>query len=503
MRPPAALAMLLLAGPMAAQGSEMTCEALHGPATRHHIVSIDLSRSTFPFQQEMKNLVSRYAKCKVQPQEMFTLIGFGMDSRGSVRNLGTWAMADSGTADLIDRALDDVPVPPADTKTYFGLLADYLNQYLPQVAVQPIILVLSDGQSDGLGKRGLWFREVPFESFGGGGIYSAHNGAWRVAVYTKGQQLSSLFESPLMRPRKPGTGPEPLSGALRTCLVEPTLRYQADESLVMRAAWNPLSHVRYGTLRIHLGSDCVTREHSFQVQLIRGGSVLWERDAHELVGSKSTELEFPVQLDQTGQSDGLAQIEITGAGVPMGRVVPYTRTPIRVQELSYWTTIAPVAEGVLMMVCAGVLFVWLQRSWRTAIRNREVRFAKVYGGIPVQMNGSVEYSIGGWHCEFAAPGANTQDVFGWIGLAEGSSRFRLRLAQGWAVEIDGQASASGGTSTSFASGQQLRFISGSRSYEVVLMWDTPWNDPTPASMDPLDRPSAREEDPNFAGRYPI
>jgi len=95
----------------------------------------------------------------------------------------------SGSTPILMHLLKDLHIQnPKRTKTYFRLIADFLNTYLKDVRLQPVVVVIFDGISDGLNNDGksvknLKFQEITFERFGKRGIYSALGiSGWKIAI---------------------------------------------------------------------------------------------------------------------------------------------------------------------------------------------------------------------------------------------------------------------------------------------------------------------------------
>ncbi len=391
----------------------MQCsKVVSGTPRYHHLLAIDLSGSVAAEIEQMKALLACYGEMYTLPGEEVSLIAFGLDKAGSVKELRTFTIPSNGSTEILDQLLEDQKIQDArETKTYFKPLADFLNGFLAHVRMEPIVITVSDGLSDGykdLQNGLISFPEVPFESFGTRGIYSAPQMKdWRVGVQGgSGIDLSPLFQKPLvgtLRSRREGNA---AARAVQPCLIDPQLVAQADPVLTLAPGWNPFGQTVHGKLALNVRNECATRFRSFKVELLLGETKYPIGSARNvLVDDKGQTLEFDVSLPNDGNSrqDGIIQLVLEQAA---GNRTIYPQNPasIAVTRVGYVNQHAPVlgllALGVVAVLAAALLFI---RSRRVKERTSP-EYVKITGGPAVALDRNRAISIGGDNCNLVIAG---------------------------------------------------------------------------------------------------
>ena len=425
------------------------------------------------------DILACYAEMYALPQEEISLIVFGLDEAGTVKALRTFTVPPSGATATLHALLHDLKIQnPQRTKTYFQPLADFLNQFLLGVRLQPVTLVVSDGQSDGRAhaKRGLTPPpDIPFESFGKRGIYSAPGvQGWRVAIAGGGGlDLTALFQKPMVPPTKKSQATAPQDSVIDPCLIDPDLVVETGERIVLWPHWNPFSGVAQGILSVWVGHTCVARFGAFTVELRHGNETLpVGRVAQTLIDQHPRRFTFPVAARGAAPAEAVVQVSLD-RGSTTRTIYPHKPSVVTLEKVSYfsafWRHIV-VALLLLVTVCI-VLPPAVRRvaafiqQYRGKQRNRP-EVIKVLGGpvVPLLRDQPVPIGAG---CPIAAPGmprgvvlavATWTGIRGVLTLRPGDG-VRMRVN---GVEVDGEAA--------YCLGQPLQFINAAdgTTYDVTL-----------------------------------
>jgi hypothetical protein len=449
-------------------------KVVQGPPRYHHILALDVSGSVVPHLEQMKALLACYAARYTLAGEELSLLVFGSDAAGTVKELTTFAVPPEGATPPLTSLLDDLVVQhPQATKTYFRPLADAVNQLLRRVRLEPVLLVVSDGQSDAKQDK-VPFQEIPFESFGTRGIYSVPGvQAWKVAIQGgSGLDLAALFHKPLSPhgTRTPVPLPRLLRAAIDPCLLEPDLFVDTDERLVLQPRWWPFATMVEGVLTLRVRHACVARYRSFRVE-VRRGEETWGvgRVEQVLIDQQPHPFSFPIVQPARGAGVAEAAVRLLLDQGGTTRTI-YPQTPLRLtlEEVAYWAAYGRywgIGGGMLLVV--GGLTVGLVRRQRMQQRTQPEVITVLGGhGVPVRRGQAV--AIGGVGCTLVVPGVAQGTVLAvaeWTGtrgmltLRPGHD-FRMQV-QG--VEVDG--------SITYRLGQPLRFVhstDNTTTYDVTL-----------------------------------
>lgn len=460
---------------LADDASSVKCSKLvQGPPRYHHILTLDMSGTVVKQIDEMKALLACYAEMYALPNEEISLVVFGLDEAGSVRELRTFTVPPGGSTMTLNRLLDDLKIQdPQRTKTYFRPLADFLTQFLQKVHLQPVVLVVSDGKSDGFrdAAQGLVsFKEITFESLGKRGIYTAPGmRGWRVAIQGgSGLDLAALFQRPIgaLGQRKPAS--QPLGPAIDPCLIEPELLVETDERIVLRPSWNPFAKVVSGSVALRVKNDCAARFRSFKVELRRAGQTLPVGNVNTLINQELRSFSFPfVQaVNGVGMTEVALQVVLDQGGTT--RTIYPTKPPaIALEEISYWSAFGAywLAAGVGALLLAGGALTTTRR--RLARERERPQVVKVLGGHGIPIARHYTVSIGGEGCALVVPGIAHGTVLATAEWAGVRGELTLRPEADYRMKVNGVDVIG---STNYRLGQPLQFIQvqTGTSYDVTL-----------------------------------
>jgi hypothetical protein len=456
---------LLCVPSMSAQALPATCNKIaQGPPRYHHVIALDLSGSVVRHLPEMKLLVACYATDYALPGEQITLVVFGTDSQGSVKEIQTFVVPPSGSTDILNSLLDDLAIQnPTETRTYFRPLADFLNQFLKNVQLQPIVLVISDGRSDGFHDAATGrvdFREIPFESLGRHGIYSAPGmRGWRVAIDTGSAiDLSALFQHMIVGSSWKEHARQPLGPVLNPCLVDPQIYFEPDSEVSLMPSWNPADQSLRGHLHISVTSECVTRLRSFRVQWVRGQDTLD-------IGSKSSTpiggsprlFDLPLSKPADGTSNLETSVQLLLDQGNSTRVIyPQKNAITRVREVTYWEAHGRLAFFFgLALFCATFSLIAAVRKHSMDRHNRP-QFVKPLGGFAVGMHPASPVSIGGEGCDIAIPDLPPRTVLAYAEPSGDPASILVHPEPGFHLRVNGRNVAG---STVYRLGQQMQLVS--------------------------------------------
>jgi VWA domain-containing protein len=464
----------LAACPLTASSQSGQCsQTVQGAARYHHILALDTSGTVAGSFNEMKALVSCYAKMYTLPGEEISLVAFGINAQGSAREIATFTVPQSRSISILNRALDDLEIQnPAETRTYFKPLADYFNQRLKTVRLEPVMLVISDGKSDGfedarLGRIG--FREIPFESFGKRGMYAAPGvSGWRVAVQGgAGLDLTALFKQRIF-PNQPNQ-PSALSDVVDECLVDPALLFETSDTVTLKPSLNPFSKSVEGTLNMTVRNECVSRFRSFRVELRRGNEV------HELgtasnmsVNPEPSDLSFTFRQDASGieMSEAVAQI-VLNQGDTERTIYAVKPSRIVLKEISYMSAFGLYWGGVLAIAVVGLsFFVIGKRRWR-ARENDQPQLIGAMGGNSIALSPNQRVEMGGAGTALQVPGVGEGIILGSIESTSVRGKFTVQAADRFRMKVNGFESMG---SSDYMLGSPLQFINtqDGAAYDVTL-----------------------------------
>jgi hypothetical protein len=414
-------------------------KVVQGAPRFHHVLAIDASGSVVRDIEQMKLLLSCYGEMYTLPKEEVTLIAFGMDEQGSVKELRTFTVPDNGSTQILDQQLEDLRIQdPRRTKTYFQPLAAFLNKFLEKVRMEPVVAVLSDGKSDAyrdFDDRLINFREVSFESFGTRGIYSAPRmKGWQVAVQGgTNLDLTALFQHPLVEP-KPSDA-RTTTSVIDPCLIDPPLTVRTEKLLTLRPGLNPLSQSLTGELRMTAQNGCASRFRSFKVELLRGGDrYLVGSVDNVLIDSAPHAFSFTFNLPKSAGSagEGVVQIELQQGGA-VRTLYPQEPATISIEQSSYLGLYGlPLALGVFALLLAVALSLYIVKARRMKEMNRP-EMVKVLGAYAVPISRGQTITIGGAGCNLVVPGVPSGLVLGtaeWLG-----SRGELSIQSGTGLRM--------------------------------------------------------------------
>ncbi len=440
----------------AAEISSMSCDRIvQGLPRYHHILVLDVSGSVVQHMRQMKSLLACYAEMYALPHEEISLIIFGSDHIGTVKELRTFTVPPSGSTTILNMLLDDLEIQnPKSTKTYFRPLADFLNQFLRQVRLQPVVLVVSDGKSDGYADK-VPFKEIPFESFGRRGIYNVMGmNGWKVAIQGgSGLDLTALFQRPVVARGKGTPTPPQLGPAIDPCLIDPELFAETDEQIILRPRWNPFAHVVEGSVSIAMWHNCVARFRSFTVELRHGNETLSLGKVDHALINQTPRL-FTFSLFQPAASvksvEGTVQILLDQRGTT--RTIYPQRPPIvTLKEVSYLSAFSMYWAVSMLLVGLAVAAV---QCYRVRERNRP-EVIKVLGGNAVSLPRFHSVTIGGEGCMLVVPGAPPQQVLAFAERADRRRELILRPGNGIRMRVSGTDTIG---QVTYHLGQPLQFI---------------------------------------------
>lgn len=381
---------------------------VQGPPRYHHVLALDVSGSVAPHLGQMKAFLTSYAERCPRAGEEVSLLVFGSDAAGTVRELQTFTVPTSGATTALTAWLDTLQVQPP-TRTYFRPLADYLSQFLLQVRLDPVLLVVSDGKSDARQDQ-VPFEEIAFESFGKRGVYRVPGMApWKVAIQGGNDlDLAALFHKPLSVRSAPAAPPlsAPRRPVLDPCLFEPAFLVETDPRVVLRPRWWPWSQVVDGTLTLRVRHECVTRVRSFAVEVPQGGAA-WHlgQVTQAPIGPTPQAVALPITRPARGGgvTDAVVHILLDQGGST--RTV-YPQQPPRVifEEVAYWAAYGWTwgLVGVVLLSLGGG-GVWLVCRRRDQERDRP-EIIKILGGRAVALRLGQTSILGGEGCQLVVPG---------------------------------------------------------------------------------------------------
>lgn len=443
----------------------------------HHILVLDMSVSVVEFIEDMKSLMARYTEIYTLPGDEISLVVFAMDEAGSVKELRTFTVPQNGATDILNRLLDDLSIQNSQpTRTYFKPVADFLNQFLQNVRLDPVVVVISDGKSDGFADtaKGLVdFNEIPFESLGQRGVYAAPGTNWKVAIAGGSDlDLTALFQNPL--PRKAGGGqsgrgqrPYRLSPALDPDLIDPNLLVETDDTLILRPTWNPFSHQVHGTLSIFAHHASIARFRTFHVEIRRGKETLPLGSVDDLIEPNAKAFAFPVTWEATAQDTGQAIVQILiDQGKTTRTIYPQRPATLKMKKISYWQAFGVPLLGVSVAVLGlGVLVtLTLQRRRQGELNRPEIIRTLDGQGIPLRRLQSI--TIGGEGCSVSMPDVPPGQILATAAWTGTRGQLTLQSEDGIRMKIDGRDVTG---STIYSLGQQLQLINADgKTYDVPL-----------------------------------
>ncbi len=459
-----------------------------GAPRYHHILALDLSGSVTPFIGEMKGLLARYAELYALPGEEISLVGFAIDETGGVKELYTFTVPESGSQFILNRILDDLAIQnPKQTKTYFRPLANFLNEFLKGVRLQPVVVVVSDGVSDGFADaaKGLVdFREIPFESFGQRGVYPAPGmRSWKVAITGgAGLDLTALFQKPIAVPHVGNHPPQLLGPVIEPELIDPFLFVETDETLLLQPIfWNPFSRQVHGTLSIRVRNERVARFRTFRVELRKGNNTVPAGTVPStLIAPNAKPFTFPVTWETTGQSppqsigetsEAVVQVILDQGGTTR-TIYPQKPATIQIKELSYWEAFwLEVLLLSLATLGAGIFSAWALRHRRQRKQNAPEIIKMRGGGYGIPLERFQSITIGGDGCSLVSPdvpAGMTLATAEWTGTR---GELALRPETGLQMKVNGMDAIGG---TTYRLGQRIQFSDANgNSYDVTLSPATP------------------------------
>jgi hypothetical protein len=443
----ALLALLGLSRDARAQALPASCHPQgNGTPRFHHILAIDVSGSVLGSLKQMKRLLACYAASYTTSGEEITLIAFAFDKQGGVRELRTFTVPANGSTDELNLILDDLAIQnPHETRTYYRPLADFLNGFLEKVRLSPVILVVSDGRSDGFAdaRNGLVsFREIPFASFAKRGLYRAPGvTGWQVAIQGgEGLDLTALFQRPI--PDDPSALDLPLGPVLTPCLIDPEMRFKSAPELSLRPDWNPFHNIVHGVFRIQIHNECVTRLRSFTVEMRRGDDTIEIGKISSMpVDVTERSIDFPLTLAASGAeiSDGSVQIRLhQGNGTRM--VYPESgASVIRIVEVPYWQAYGLYwSAGLLLLIGTAILILRGKHAQQRRLDN-EPETLETAGDGSITLLPGRSYGIGRG-CPVHVPLAPAGAVIASITRGTRRGVFSVRPEPGYRVLIEGQES---------------------------------------------------------------
>lgn len=437
-----------------------TGKVVRGLPQHHHILALDMSGSVNDHIEHMKILLEDYAKMYALPYEEVTLLIFGSDAHGAVKNIKTFTVPSTGSTEILNTVLNDLRIQePKKTKTYFKPLADYINQFLHTVKLQPVIMIVSDGKSDGFTdeKNGsVLFHEISFESLGRG-IYNVPNmKGWRVAIQG-GYNLdfTTLFNKPINT-----KSPEHISSAetvLDPCLIDPALIFEAQDRIILNPRINPFSNKMTGEISVWVRNECVNRFRSMSFDLVKGTKVFHlDNINNTLIGVDARKLVLPVTYEKSKDnisSEAVLQIVIDQGGSKR-TVYPTKPTVIQIVERSYVSAYGMrITLALLFLISALVASIVLFKGKRRRSREKPA-FIRVMGGEAIALNAGEQASIGGPGCSLHLPEITSRETVAFIENSRSNGKFRITAGENYNISINGKES---GRTADYKLGQQICF----------------------------------------------
>ncbi|MBD3183476.1 VWA domain-containing protein [Candidatus Poribacteria bacterium] len=452
----------------------------------HHILAIDLSGSVTKYLEEMKYLLARYAEIYTHPGEEVSLVGFAYNTKGSVKKLYTFTIPPSGSTIALSRILDDLQIQnPKQTKTYYKPLADFLNNYLKGVKLHPVIVVISDGRSDGLPylhNDELPFKEISFESLGIRGVYAAPGiNNWKVAVAGgDGLDLTTLFQKPIPTEKINRNSYQPLTPILDPELIEPAFYTEVDRNLSLSPNWNPFSHRYSGKLFLRVHNEQVARFRTFRVELRHGNKAIdIGGQKNILVDKKPKEFIFPISWDK--QDDGIPQEAIVQVILEQGNGIYRTIYPdisanISIIKLGYlsefWFELLVIFISFVLLII--LLFLIIRKEINRKQNQKQI--VRIMGGSGAALSRYQSIMIGGKGCSLEISGVPDGLVFGtaeWKGV---KGEIAIQPFSGIQIRVNGIASRE---VVNYNLGYPIQFITeDGNAYDFTLYSGT-YKDITP------------------------
>lgn len=455
-----ALGFLLFFTPTSAPGQQ---EAAERPR-RHHVIAIDGSGSAKHNLEKMKTLCVRYAEVFTRPGEEVTLLIFGADRGGSVKEIDTFTSSLDRSAETMRKLLGNVAIQnPAETRTYFNRLGEFLKDFLLQkVRLDPILIVISDGKSDD-------YNDLPFKSFGPDGFYTAPGVTdLLVAVQGGNLDLTPLFEQPIIATPKPFKGiASPDSSPIPSCFFEPDLQLKPSTEIALRRnIWNPFSNEVTGELILD-ASNCASRFLSFSLHLQLGKEMLdIGRVNHLQIGPTPKSLSFPIAMSSIGRRSIEATLAIRIEQGGITRTV-YAEPAIMLRESGYWSEFKWLwlAVAAALTGIGGIsLFAAKRRHRRMEMR---AEIITVVGGGSLSVKPGDVFTLGGLGCDLVASGIFDHMTLAIAEKLPQPQMLTLRAEDGYRMKIN---HSDAGTEASYQLGQRVQFCNASsgQTWEITL-----------------------------------
>ena len=386
-----------------------------GQTLHHHFLILDASGSVKREFPHMKTLIGHYAELYVKPGEEITLATFGNDESGSVKEISTFVVPEYSPTATLMYLLGGLEIKHANkTRTFFKPIADFLNKRLKDVRLEPVVVVISDGSSDGLAVNGqsidgLPFIEIPFDRLGKRGIYSAPGvTGWKVAVDGGNDlDLGQLFRRPIQLPQRQKAGlSSSTPPAIDPCLLDPSMLMETEENIVLTPSWNPFSAKRRGVLTIWVRNACVNRFREFRVEIRNGKQTLQVGSVGStLIGTEKMSFSFPIMWEglQTTGDNAVVQL-VLNQGPTSRMIYPSNASSIPIVTPTY---MGIYGIWLIMVACIlSVMAVVVTASVRRYYSRKQNRpgVLGVLGGSMIQVLKNQAVSIGGNGCQIVVPG---------------------------------------------------------------------------------------------------
>ena len=418
-----------------------------GPATHHHLLAFDLSETTAPLLPHMRQMASCYTSMFAVPGEQLTLFAFGYDKLGSVKEVTTMTVPEDRSTKALDSLLVSLS-PGLKTRTYFEPVAQTITAKLKTIRHRPVVLVLSDGYSDGLGRRSasLPFTEIPFGSLGPR-VYRASSpkGRWKVAVQGgETLDLTKLFDGRRLKRMSFASATSMSHTPIAPCLIDPPLQLDASPELVLQPHWWPWTNQWTGHVTVKVSEPCVTRLRTFAVDVVVDGQQVASLPVHDqLVGPEPSTLTVPVHI-HTRPDEGRESIAGIVRLTPKASRAADQPVHITIVQPSHWAVfgwhILLGLMGITVLLAFVSALVWGQRR-REQVRPEIIEIA---GTSALALTQHHPVSIGGEGATLCVPGLPAGAVVHveWQGirghlLLRPESRYRVRLA---GIDVHGEAS---------------------------------------------------------------
>lgn len=414
----------------------------------HNIIALDMSVSVIKVLPYMKRFIADYAqRCIVTGEEVSLLI-FSYDEKGSVKEVCSFVVSSGDSIAPLTRALDDLSVQNSrKTRTYFRPLAEYINVYLAKVRLQPVVLVLSDGQSDGFQDAALGkvdFREIPFDALGSRGIYQLPGVSdWKVAIQGgAGLDFKELFQKASAAPpvrinKKIVTPPPPLGPVIDPCRIDPELHVTAANAISFKPAFNPFEKDLSALVNITVRNDCVTRFRSFtlDINLAGGDFITLARVKHALIDQNPKTFSSPITLPKEKVRAGDAVLRVR---LEQGNsVLPIYADPAKVELIPYWSLYWKQwsLAGAALLVPAALFPLFLMS--RRRIRKARGVIITTLAGNAVRLTPQSAITIGGPGTALSIAGIPAGVQIGSIEWADSESMVKLKGENGFHLKVNG------------------------------------------------------------------